>query len=765
MKLRRLLYGLCLLSITLPSGILAQSTVDVTALTADTKTFIFSDNKNTVKNYIYEELKAKTQCTGTDRIYLEVKIAPSGYVLDAKTLTGKNDCFKKSAIDIVKNIKWDAASFKGPKSVYFEIKPEVDGEGRDNTYAQLPLFNNGELDVNGVPIKYPGSTGVSATEAGGGAPTGVPATPPETVADAGDQGDEGGDEGTEGGDEGTSDPVAGSDEPTETTTNDAPAQPVASSQPTRSEATSDTPANNELSAAEKMAKMRKDQQDAEIARLKKELADMKAAEEEKKEADRRAAEEAERKRIADAQAKREEEQRERDRIAQEEADERRRQRQAERDRIARQNNDRDNGYGNDNGYNNSSSGGYSDPYASNNNRPTDPPPQTAEDRARDAQRRLEQEQRDLEAKIRETESARARAIADEQRFKQDLLRKKEQFIDKQEEITQLMEKAEIDRLREEKQKADEIARQQQRILQDQMDNIRRLQAEADRKMQELQRLEADLAKRTQEEATRAQEIAQLQTVRSQQNDNEKARLRLEFGAATPSNLGGTSGGNEIDFAGLDPNDPNAILIAQIAQMRKDIQLIMLQINNSGAVRSTGNPPSNSNQRSTRPTRNANAPKSAATDKSWQNTQIIPPGKEDDEVWRALRDKQEKKSQADKEHDNLAGPKVDQPSYQGGEQAMKEFIATKLKEAGVCGLAQAAFEVTVDGEGAVRGARVLNANDANINMQLTSILPSLQFESLGNRIPSRAIYQFKAEIVCEGQERSIDLQSVDDLIKD
>lgn len=47
------------------------------------------------------------------------------------------------------------------------------------------------------------------------------------------------------------------------------------------------PANSELAVAEKMSKMRKDQQDAEIVKLKKELSDMKAAEEAKKDRKRR----------------------------------------------------------------------------------------------------------------------------------------------------------------------------------------------------------------------------------------------------------------------------------------------------------------------------------------------------------------------------------------------------------------------------------------------------------------------------------------------
>lgn len=161
--------------------------VDVTKLSADTKTFIFSDGKHTVKNYIYERLQAQTNCYGQDRIYLEIKIDPTGYVISAKALTGKNDCYKESVIDIVKNIKWDAADFKGPKSIYFEVKPEVAGEGgRENKYAKVPTFNNALLDVNGTLLTNSSSTKIASTEASGNpvAANTTPAPAPNVIAPA-----------------------------------------------------------------------------------------------------------------------------------------------------------------------------------------------------------------------------------------------------------------------------------------------------------------------------------------------------------------------------------------------------------------------------------------------------------------------------------------------------------------------------------------------------------------------------------------------------
>ncbi|MFN0201702.1 MAG: hypothetical protein ACKVTZ_09290 [Bacteroidia bacterium] len=156
------------------TSLVAQE-VDVTKLTADTKTFIFSDGKHTVKNYIYERLQAQTNCCGQDRIYLEIKIDPSGYVLQVKALTGKNDCYKESVIDVVKNIKWDASDFSAPKSIYFEVKPEVGCDnGKENKYAKLATFNNPKLDPNGVPTTFASSTGVPSTQS-------QPATPPATT--------------------------------------------------------------------------------------------------------------------------------------------------------------------------------------------------------------------------------------------------------------------------------------------------------------------------------------------------------------------------------------------------------------------------------------------------------------------------------------------------------------------------------------------------------------------------------------------------------
>lgn len=100
-----------------------QDNFDVNKFKADPNTFIFDDGKHTVQGFIYSTLESKTKCCGTDAIYLEVKIDQSGNVVSTKSLTGKNDCYKKSVEDIVKSIKWNAATIKSTKSVFFEVKP------------------------------------------------------------------------------------------------------------------------------------------------------------------------------------------------------------------------------------------------------------------------------------------------------------------------------------------------------------------------------------------------------------------------------------------------------------------------------------------------------------------------------------------------------------------------------------------------------------------------------------------------------------------
>ncbi len=133
----RILSILALFSLGLFSQVIAQ--VDISNARANPKTFIFDDDKHTVHGYIYGALKDNSSCCGNDAIYLEVKFDQSGIVTSAKTLTGKNECYKKSIVDIVQSVKWDATGVTGTKTIYFEVKPIIpcSGSPGENVYKSI----------------------------------------------------------------------------------------------------------------------------------------------------------------------------------------------------------------------------------------------------------------------------------------------------------------------------------------------------------------------------------------------------------------------------------------------------------------------------------------------------------------------------------------------------------------------------------------------------------------------------------------------------
>jgi hypothetical protein len=140
------------------------SQVDVLTARADPKTFIFDDDKHTVHGYIYAQLKEKSSCCGNDAVYLEVKFDESGKVTSAKTLTGKNDCYKQSVVDIVSSVRWNAVDVKGSKTIYFEVKPIVpcSGSPNENVYKKIPLVGGGEIAA--APKKEEASKEVAVAE-------------------------------------------------------------------------------------------------------------------------------------------------------------------------------------------------------------------------------------------------------------------------------------------------------------------------------------------------------------------------------------------------------------------------------------------------------------------------------------------------------------------------------------------------------------------------------------------------------------------------
>ena len=122
----------------------AQPGFDVTKVLADPNTQVFNDGKHTVNSYLYSALESESACCGNDAIYLEVKIDQQGYVTGAKTLTGKNDCYRKSITDAIKNVRWIHEDIRGTRTIYFEVKPVVPCEGspNENDYTPIVVFNN-----------------------------------------------------------------------------------------------------------------------------------------------------------------------------------------------------------------------------------------------------------------------------------------------------------------------------------------------------------------------------------------------------------------------------------------------------------------------------------------------------------------------------------------------------------------------------------------------------------------------------------------------
>jgi hypothetical protein len=138
----------------------AQGSLDISGLKADPKTFIFNDGKRTVNGYIYSMLEQETSCCGNDAIYLEVKYDAAGIVTSVKALTGRNDCYKKSIADIVKNVVWDASVSKA-SAIYFEVKPVIPCSGSPGENVYKPLSG-------ATPVASSDPKGLSGDQNGSG---------------------------------------------------------------------------------------------------------------------------------------------------------------------------------------------------------------------------------------------------------------------------------------------------------------------------------------------------------------------------------------------------------------------------------------------------------------------------------------------------------------------------------------------------------------------------------------------------------------------
>ena len=787
MRLRLLLLGIFLVN-CLPN--FAQESLDVTNLLADTKTFIFNNNKNTVKGYIYDELQAKTACCGSDRIYLEVKIDPSGYVLQVKTLTGKEECFKKSAIDIVKNIKWDASDFRGPKSVYFEIKPDIPCDGRNNQYAQLEIFNNEKVSQTGDRIydNNPVNT------------TPKPTTPPVAVNTPKEEPKETtptppAKEESKPADISTSEPVAVTppqpkvEEPkTDPVTTESRGFEDAAEEVTPREATlplANTAKPSPVAEADKerlSAKRKADQEsvakEEEILFLRDQLNQMRAREEELRE-----------QRLAEEKAQRE---REAEQARYEEETSTSWDSGSSDDSYASEESSFVDGEGGlffDESGRSDSGSGSEDAFASEDSG-TDPP-KSEEDRLRDRIRDMEAKLRDLERGRQDRENRLRDEEMAQQRENEEYLRLVEEKMRMEEDYNQTVEQKELDRMEKDRQMVDEERRKVEDQTQRLVDEMERLRQEMEAKMMEVERQKVELDRLAELKIKREQEIMLERTLREKEREAQLEAQRISLFGGSSRNIAANDGG-PIDLNNLpedfleSPVDSSKLvyLLEVIQQLQAELQILRGQINqmeNGGAVvPGPGNPvntttgtsvrgvivPGGENQRPSNIPSNYN---SASEDKSWEgvdNGIDLPVNPQPQQQIPSRNNNGQPTGNVSPDvshrdtHANVEGPKFTERHYINGEAGMEDLINRELKAAGICNAAQAAFSVTLDPSGNVAGHRVLAANSPTVEMQLNRIIPGLKFNASDIRFNQTIYLEFKADITCEGVPQ--DTQTIKDL---
>lgn len=756
MKSRMLFFGL-ILGICLPSA-MAQD-IDVTQLTADTKTFIFSNNKNTVKGYIYAALEKETSCCGSDRIYLEVRIDPSGYVTQAKTLTGKNDCFKQSAIDIVKNVKWNAKDFKREKSVYFEIKPDVDCDGaKENNYAQIEIFNNELLDKEGNRV-YAGNApaGSEPTSVSSAATNTKPvevastniSTPASTATKPAATG---------------TPPVVTPTATAATTTapTGAAAQPIASSEgATRSNTTTPVASSEaDFLKAKERVELERNVKDEEIRILKEQMDAARAREDEVRERE---------KNLREEKARRDRERENRDR-------------QQESESFASKDDGSEGGLFFDGG----NEGGRSAPDQGGDGRLDQggDPAASADQRAREEIARLEQQKRELENKGRDRDNRLRNQEREDQLAAQEMLRIEQQILDKQEQMAQDQDRRELDKLEQDRRRAEEEQRKYEEEVRRMMDEIGRLQAESERKMQELERQKEEMTRLAQLRIQREQEQVLQRQVREteKQAKLEKMRLAAAGSGTSVRSVGPLAGPNPTNFV-IPPGDSASkldLILMQLQMLQNELQRVQANMSilsgggsiaptQSGGQRGTGLSPQ-------RPvvTPTIRGAKNAGTDKSWQKidngvgggtrggnggayTPPLDPSRFD-----AVRGYSPELSHKES-FANTQVQRFPSPTSGQGQGNMKNYIKEELRQRGVCGLAQSLAEVTIAPKGDVTRFNIIKANNIQVSGALPAILTGMKFEPSNLDVPYVSYIEFKAEILCEGQDR-INIREVDDYLQ-
>ncbi|MEM8888755.1 MAG: hypothetical protein AAGD28_12295 [Bacteroidota bacterium] len=758
--------------------------IDLTKLTANRKTFVFNDSKHTVKKYINTQLQKETSCCGEndDRIYLEVRIDPTGYVVSAKAITGKNECFKQSAEDLVKRVKWEANDSRGPKSIYIELRPKVECvSGRDNNYVALKIFNNKLMDEEGNRVSMANTEKLVEMVTKESKPTPTPPAAEETkeTVDAGaGAAKENVEEAAGKVAENTEKVAEETKEVVEKTTKEvagagaATEEKIAEATPMASTAEKEAaaPVEKEMTPEEKEAADKAAAAQAvkaeEINKLREQMAALKAkkAEDDAKQAA------IEKKRQA------REERRQRALAAREEK--RRQQEAANAD---------PNDWSNGQDAEGSDDGSWTDG--------EDTGSMSEADRLREEIKRLQDQEMAIEQNRQQRQDEVRRQMDENDRSNQEMIQLAEERLRMEEQLRQVEEQEEIDLIEKDRQTAEDARREQENEYQRILDEVNRLQQEAQLKIQDLERQKSDLDALQARKQAREQEIMLARATRELEREAELERIRLDVVNSSLAVQGGgarglsSSAASTIDEeALLNEILPNLTteadseklvrLLQEIQRMRDELVILRSQIATMDATAGTsGTLPPTSISPNVGPSRSADDPnvKSAADIRSWEGVSYTAPGVDKDKyiVNRSntpppTNTGQEGPTRPDPSnpdtHDNMEIPKFAPRNYVDGVDAMKNLIKDRLRLGGVCGLAHTVFSVTLDPGGNVVAFSVLTSNDANVQRQMNTIIPTLKFNAVDQRFNQTIYQEVKAEILCNGAEDKVNLKDVKDLIK-
>lgn len=763
-------------------GFAQEGEIDLANLTANRKTFVFNDSKHTVKKYINTQLQDETSCCGEndDRIYLEVRIDPTGYVVSAKAITGKNECFKQSAEDLVKRVKWEANDSRGPKSIYIELRPKVECvSGKDNTYAQLKIFNNKLMDEKGERVQM-ASGSQEKTDKLVEMVTGTKKTPetlpaeqpaekpaekaPETTTT--EKVDESKIAAAKDKVEKAPEKVA---EKVEVATKEADTK-IAEATPMTSTAveTAADPIEVEMTEEEKAAKAKEDADRAvreeEINQLRKQMAELRNKKVEE-----------------DALAAKKEKAREARRAKREAYLEKKREALAAKEK------------GDDTW--NDSSNDELDGKTFAEGEEGETGSMSEADRLREEIKRLQDQERTIEEARQLREDEVRRQLDENDRSNQEAIQLAEERLRVEEQLYQVEEQEELDIIEKDRQQVENTRREQENEYQRIMDEVNRLQQEAQLKIQDLERQKADLDGLAAAKQAREQEIMLARATRELEREKQLEMIRLDMvnnslannTQSAPRGLSSTID-NDALLNDILPNltteadsEKLILLIKQIQLMKDELTILRSQIatmDRSAAGTPAGSVPGVENQpvgtaRSAQVDPNV---KNAANDDSWKNITIT---SADVDVNKYIVNRGSTPPPPTKAvpaggtspdpsnpdtHDNMEGPKFAPRFYIDGEDAMKDLVKDRLRLGGVCGLAHTVFSVTLDPNGNVAAFNVLTSNNATVQLQMNAIIPTLKFNTIKERFNQTIYQEIKAEILCNGATDKVNLKEVKDLIK-